>query len=418
MNIDRIKWAQILLIALICALPAKPVGAQEPITTYTVVAGDSLSAIATRFEVPVEQLAAYNGIDDPALIQVGMVLTIPSEADLTRLAAVNTVPVYALSGETLAGLANRTGLNLAQLVELNGIEADERLFPGQPVAVPSNEAPAEMLRFGAITGVDFTDPVIQGRTGQVIVTADRPVFLSAMFHDIPLVFAPVDDDSKQQFAHLPAPALLEPGTYPLTINYLAGRGMPVAKTWPVQIADGYYANQQIVLPDEKSELLNPALVEGEEAQVNAVMSQVSPAYHWAPEVARPISAEFPTTSPFGTRRNYVGGDYTGFGYHAGQDFAAPATVTTVAPATGTVALAETLPIRGNAVIVDHGSGVFTGYWHFSELFVEEGQTVNTGDPLGIVGTTGRSTGPHLHWELRIYGVAVDPMQFLTEVIDE
>jgi murein DD-endopeptidase MepM/ murein hydrolase activator NlpD len=66
------------------------------------------------------------------------------------------------------------------------------------------------------------------------------------------------------------------------------------------------------------------------------------------------------------------------------------------------------------VIIDHGRGLFTGYWHLSEMVVEVGQQVDTGDLLGLVGNTGLSTGAHLHWELRIYGIAVDPMQFIDE----
>jgi murein DD-endopeptidase MepM/ murein hydrolase activator NlpD len=70
------------------------------------------------------------------------------------------------------------------------------------------------------------------------------------------------------------------------------------------------------------------------------------------------------------------------------------------------------------VLIDHGAGVFTGYWHLSENFTVPGQTVTIGEPLGLVGTTGLSTGNHLHWELRIYGVSVDPLQFLEEGMDD
>jgi len=77
-------------------------------------------------------------------------------------------------------------------------------------------------------------------------------------------------------------------------------------------------------------------------------------------------------------------------------------------------MAEPMAIRGNAVIIDHGRGVLTGYWHLSEMYVVEGQEVSAGDTIGLVGTTGRSTGAHLHWELQINGVAVDPMQFLAD----
>ena len=73
-------------------------------------------------------------------------------------------------------------------------------------------------------------------------------------------------------------------------------------------------------------------------------------------------------------------------------------------------------MRGNAVVIDHGGGVYSGYWHMSELRVVVGQSLNTGDVIGLVGNTGLSTGAHLHWELHVYGVAVDPMQFLEEAL--
>ena len=84
------------------------------------------------------------------------------------------------------------------------------------------------------------------------------------------------------------------------------------------------------------------------------------------------------------------------------------------PGNGVVVLAEALQVRGNAVVIDDGGGVYSGYWHMSELGVAVGQSVQVGDVIGLVGNTGLSTGAHLHWELHIYGVAVDPTQFLNE----
>jgi murein DD-endopeptidase MepM/ murein hydrolase activator NlpD len=81
-----------------------------------------------------------------------------------------------------------------------------------------------------------------------------------------------------------------------------------------------------------------------------------------------------------------------------------------------VVLAEPLTVRGNAVIVDHGLGVHTGYWHLSRIDVAAGQVVKVGDAIGQVGTTGLSTGSHLHWELRIGDVPVDPMEWTRRTI--
>jgi murein DD-endopeptidase MepM/ murein hydrolase activator NlpD len=73
-------------------------------------------------------------------------------------------------------------------------------------------------------------------------------------------------------------------------------------------------------------------------------------------------------------------------------------------------------VRGNAVVVDHGRGVMSGYWHLAQIQVSEGQMLEPGDVLGLVGSTGLSTGSHLHWELRVMGIPVDPLQWVREEI--
>ncbi len=393
--------------------------AQEATDNYTVVAGDSLSSIAQQVNVSVDALAQFNQIEDPSLIRVGQVLLIPSAEEVEALATQSliigpTTIVRALPGDTVRSVAQRTGQELETLLTLNGLADDARLFPGQPIRASGDFNPDPSLRFGAVTALEFTDPLTQGRTGMLTVSADRPTFLAASFGDIPLVFTQTDEDPLRQFTYLPVPALLEPGTYTITVSYLAGRGLPVAQSWQVTVVDGGYASQEIVLPDEKSDLLDPTAVIAEEERVNQVWSTVSSEPYWSTFVRRPIGSEYPTSSPFGTRRVYTGGDSISYGYHAGQDFAAPDTVSVTAPARGTVVLAEPMTIRGNAVIIDHGRGVLTGYWHLSELYVSEGDAISPGDSIGRVGTTGRSTGAHLHWELQINGVAVDPMQFLAD----
>jgi murein DD-endopeptidase MepM/ murein hydrolase activator NlpD len=83
-----------------------------------------------------------------------------------------------------------------------------------------------------------------------------------------------------------------------------------------------------------------------------------------------------------------------------------------------VALAGPLEVRGNAVILDHGWGVYSGYYHLSEVVVAEGQLVAQGEMIGRLGNTGLSTGAHLHWEMRVGGVLVDPLEWTTRLIPE
>jgi murein DD-endopeptidase MepM/ murein hydrolase activator NlpD len=77
-----------------------------------------------------------------------------------------------------------------------------------------------------------------------------------------------------------------------------------------------------------------------------------------------------------------------------------------------VGLAEALFVRGNAVVLQHGLGVCSGYWHLSRIAVRPGQQVKGGELIGYVGSTGLSTGPHLHFEVRVHGVPTDPAAWL------
>jgi murein DD-endopeptidase MepM/ murein hydrolase activator NlpD len=155
------------------------------------------------------------------------------------------------------------------------------------------------------------------------------------------------------------------------------------------------------------------VAEAERQLVNAVLAGVTEEQLWDGIFGLPLAGDLRTTAPFGQRRSYSGGPVSS--YHSGQDLGADVGVPVYAPMTGTVALAEPLQVRGQVVILDHGLGVFTGFWHLSQIDVTAGQTVAKGELVGQVGNTGLSTGPHLHWEMRVRGVPVDPLQWTQRV---
>jgi murein DD-endopeptidase MepM/ murein hydrolase activator NlpD len=111
------------------------------------------------------------------------------------------------------------------------------------------------------------------------------------------------------------------------------------------------------------------------------------------------------TSPFGWRSNPFGGAPE---FHQGLDIAAPSGTTVTAAAGGTVIMAQWYGGYGNYILIDHGGGYSTGYGHLSAIYVSSGQSVQRGQAIGAVGSTGQSTGPHLHFEVRIAGKPVDP----------
>jgi murein DD-endopeptidase MepM/ murein hydrolase activator NlpD len=122
----------------------------------------------------------------------------------------------------------------------------------------------------------------------------------------------------------------------------------------------------------------------------------------------PVTGEL--TDGFGGRRNPFGGYSSEF--HTGQDIATLTGTPVAAAANGTVVFAGYQNGYGQLVVIDHGGGLTTRYGHLSKIEATMGQTISRGEVLGCVGSTGRSTGPHLHYEVRINDEPVDPMQYL------
>lgn len=133
---------------------------------------------------------------------------------------------------------------------------------------------------------------------------------------------------------------------------------------------------------------------------------------WNGTLILPVEGAIQTTA-FGQGRSVNGGPVTG--QHGGVDLAQDQGTPIHAAAAGRVAWTGEMPIRGNSVLLDHGAGVVTGYHHLQEWDVAVGQMVAVGQVIAKMGSTGFSTGPHLHWEMTIYGVNVDPMTWVSHV---
>jgi murein DD-endopeptidase MepM/ murein hydrolase activator NlpD len=174
----------------------------------------------------------------------------------------------------------------------------------------------------------------------------------------------------------------------------------------VRVRDRDFPTQSIWLPPEKDS-------EGTDAEfdrVDAFKALVTPEKFWNGKFLRPNSGEI--TTIYGVRRYYNGvfaKDY----YHRGVDYAGPYGSAVVAPAAGRVALvgreSQGFKIHGNTVGIDHGQGVASILIHLSRIDVKEGDFVRAGQVIGTVGSTGASTGPHLHWGLYVNGQSVDPV---------
>ncbi|MCY3959061.1 MAG: M23 family metallopeptidase [Chloroflexi bacterium] len=171
-----------------------------------------------------------------------------------------------------------------------------------------------------------------------------------------------------------------------------------------QVASGTFTSAVLTVDDELAHLLNPQTAAEERAFVQQLVNHVSGPPRWTGSFGNPSIGT--ATSPYGQRRVFHPGAIPYV--HEGSDVAAPLGTLVAAPAAGRVAWAGPLAIRGNSVVVDHGFGVFSAVVHLDRIDVAAGEPVTGGQPLGTVGSTGRSTGPHLHWEVHVNGVAVDP----------
>ncbi len=248
----------------------------------------------------------------------------------------------------------------------------------------------------------------QGQTLQIRVTLDRAATLYGDWDGQPITF--LYTSPTEAWAVMPVPPWNATGERYLFVEAVAPEGQRSYQQVPVTVLETPFEIQYIDVPPEQAELLATGLRPAEDRYLRAVLENFTPEVLWSGPFLLP--AEGFRTSPFGARRSYQGGPATG--YHGGIDLAAPEGTAIYAAAAGVVVMAEPVFVRGNLVILDHGAGVHTLYFHLSQLNVTVGQRVTSGELLGLMGTTGLSTGSHLHWEVRIGDLFVDPDEWLTQ----
>lgn len=167
-------------------------------------------------------------------------------------------------------------------------------------------------------------------------------------------------------------------------------------------------SETIELPSESIDLLSPELLQEEREEIYRVVSIQSPII---PDLPFDIPLNSPILSSFGTERVYPG---WGSDNHWGVDLQGNEGDEVRASGKGRVVLAKELYSRGKTIIMDHGSGLFTLYYHLSAFLSKEGDEVKKGEVIGLVGSTGAVTGPHLHWEARIGKVPINPIILLNK----
>lgn len=238
---------------------------------------------------------------------------------------------------------------------------------------------------------------------KVEVNSSSPVIIGR-FRDHKIPFFQLA--SSHEYEALIGADLAEPpGSYPVTLTDLQGVALRPVRPYRIKVLPQRFGTQELNLPRETVELDPPTLarVEKEQAEVAALLDKITEEKLW--ESGFLVPTEGKIAGAFGLKRILNGQPRSP---HNGEDIAAPLGAEVHASNTGKVVLADDLFFSGKSIILDHGWGIYTMYFHLSEIGVHPGEVVKKGQLIGRVGASGRATGPHLHWGLRLAGARVNP----------
>jgi murein DD-endopeptidase MepM/ murein hydrolase activator NlpD len=393
--------------------------------THVVQPGETLRSIAQLYNLSMDELVLLNNVVNPDSIYVGQVLNLSSVVVETPTVPVPTVPVVEQSvstvasvlihtvqpGETLFRIATSYGLTVNDLATANSIIDPTLIYTGQQIIVPGIEVSQPALDLPlTVTSLDIRPLIfVEGQTGRIRLTTSIPMTISGLFLERGVADAAEQGNTVHTIL-VGVPIFTAAGIYPLSLTMTDETGQSSSISLNIQIVDGNYGSEYINLLADRANLLDPNVETAELNFVQSVMSNFTLTHYWNGPMGLPAAASI--VSPFGRKRSYDGGPFNRF--HSGADFGGAPGTPILSAAPGIVMFVGPLDVRGNATIIDHGWGVFTGYWHQTEQYVRVGDFVATGQVIGTVGSTGRVTGPHLHWELWVNGVPVDPMQWVSQ----
>jgi murein DD-endopeptidase MepM/ murein hydrolase activator NlpD len=427
---------------------------------HIVQAGESLSAIAELYQVSMDSLIALNNLTNANQIYPGQVLaitgeilptptpvpaemtiepeatdssatTVEPEATVSPETAIIPTPAQPItvaenglptlstnlhtvqSGETLYRIAIQHGLTVPELASANSIIDPTVIYVGQQLIIPgvTNTPEAALDLPEAIAGIRV-NPLIftEGETGVITLSTNAAATVTGQFLGRDLRIIPLEGDT-QHLMFIPIPLFTDDGIYPITFNLSSSDGTQTSFAFNIRVAAGGYGTQNLNVSAEMQGLLAPAVQEEELNIIQRVTGEFTSERFFDGAFSIPAAAAM--NGHFGTRRSYNGGAVNGF--HSGADFASAPNTPIYAAASGRVVLADTLNIRGNTVVIYHGWGIYTLYAHQNVINVAVGDMVTTGQVVGVAGSTGRVTGPHLHWEVWVNGVPVNPLQWTQQI---
>jgi murein DD-endopeptidase MepM/ murein hydrolase activator NlpD len=272
---------------------------------------------------------------------------------------------------------------------------------------------AAQVNSGSAVVVQWPRPVevFQGGLTEIHVSGQNLAAVEGRLHTTPIVFYPTGAHSFT--AIIGADVEAKPGQSKLVLKATNQAGTSRDRVIPFKVKAKAFRKESFNVPPSFDEMSPETLEEIRREQAAFARAfAFSPSEPlWEAPFVRPVSQEA-SASSFGSRRIVNG---TPRAPHTGTDLSAPMGTEVVATNHGRVVLVGSFFFAGGSVVLDHGGGLFTMYFHLSEFKVEEGAMVRRGDVIALSGSSGRVTGPHLHWGARMANARIDPLELLTKI---
>lgn len=469
----RIFRFLVSLLLLLAFVPIQPVTADSNGILYTVQDGDTLASIAQTFHTTTGRLLQVNYFADPNDLYPGRKVIIPGFDELVGevirvqvpqgqslstfidsfhqpfqvIKRINFLTSYdqtfgganfykmrtdvpmvvknipVTSGMTSLELAATQNISPWSAAEFNDLRGTWALLPNFMLYLPDPENETGMHN-GDTTVISLPSlQAYQGKTlkikaasipegaqlsGRLDVKVNDSLGTSTDYSaaSFPLYFFAESDGSQTALQGIHRFA--RPGFASLVITTTYADGSTFSSQQNILLNRWDYGPDLPLTVD--ASYIDPAVTIPEWEMIKSIVQDAPDEKGWNYSFHSPSPTPEGWTSLFGRVRSYNGSDYIYF--HSGMDFQGNTTTPIYAAAAGTVVFAGNLDVRGGATIISHGRGVYTGYWHQSQINVKVGDRVEFGQEIGYVGATGRVTGAHLHFEVIVGGVQVDPNEWL------
>lgn len=383
-------------------------------TPYTIQVGDTLANLAEGFGSRADLLFSQE-IANPHNLIAGQTLALISRSGLPEPDYGMGRPHIVEQGETVSSIAKRYNVSPTDLAQANDLIYPTLVRVGQRLLIPTAD---EYRPYPAtITTLQSKpDKWVQGQSFALTVetSGESPLTgsLTSLQSDfrIEWAFNPLEasEASQEQVAIIGLDAFAPFGRFRLKIQDETG----ILLDQTVKVQSGNYGVQDIIISQELASLLAPEIRATEDAYLSPIYMNSTPTPLW--DTSRPFQSPLETiftTARYGDARSYNGGPYEIF--HTGVDYAAPLETVVSASEAGLIVFSDITNLRGNLIIIDHGLGVMTAYFHLHSRLVKAGETVERGQAIGSLGATGLVSGAHLHWDVRINDTPIDGTQWLT-----